>query len=328
MRETLKMNNLFPHIEYLILRHECVIIPGLGAFMSSYVPARIDMENNQVIPPSRSITFNQSVVVDDGLLANSIARRHDISFEEARQSICHEVRLIKMKLASSGEAVCGRLGRLLIGEENTLSFIPTGNECSDAAHIGYIPARLEKHAESATDILQTASASGMSDDSAKENSDIYDTGSYYCLRINKTFLRVASVILVVCAVALTVLLNPVPRESGEQRASVVPVEALITAVDRKPAATDTATKVTEPTDSQANHMPAHYLIVATFSSSKEAETYASKYSTDEFPLSTVASKKMTRVAIAASDNRDSLRMKLNSHAIAGRYPQAWIWSRK
>ena len=39
------VNSITRHIEYLILRHDCVIVPELGAFIAQYSPARIDEIN-------------------------------------------------------------------------------------------------------------------------------------------------------------------------------------------------------------------------------------------------------------------------------------------
>ncbi|MDE6077369.1 MAG: hypothetical protein K2G29_06510, partial [Muribaculaceae bacterium] len=68
------MNVLFRHIEFLLTRHDCVIVPGLGAFIVTSAPAVIDRASRRVSPPSRSVLFNQAVTLDDGRLANSYAR--------------------------------------------------------------------------------------------------------------------------------------------------------------------------------------------------------------------------------------------------------------
>ncbi|MDE5875628.1 MAG: hypothetical protein K2H15_08270, partial [Muribaculaceae bacterium] len=129
------MNSLILHIEYLLLRHDCVIVPGLGAFIATYVPARIDMENGVLLPPSRPVVFNQAVSTDDGLLANSIARKFNLSFEEARQVMFREIAHIKQMLAKEGMISLGKIGALSLSEENTLVFIPaSGNDALSSLH--------------------------------------------------------------------------------------------------------------------------------------------------------------------------------------------------
>jgi hypothetical protein len=62
------MYSITRHIEYLVSRHDCVVVPGWGAFIAQYEPARIDAESGLIVPPSRAISFNQSVMHNDGLL--------------------------------------------------------------------------------------------------------------------------------------------------------------------------------------------------------------------------------------------------------------------
>ena len=68
------MNHLILHIEYLLLRHDCVIVPGLGAFIATASPALIDVVKGPMLPPRRSVMVNQAVTTADGLLPNSIGR--------------------------------------------------------------------------------------------------------------------------------------------------------------------------------------------------------------------------------------------------------------
>jgi len=315
------MNNLFPHIEYLLLRHDCVIVPGLGAFISTVTPARIDIGNCQILPPSKSVMFNQAVTIDDGLLANSYARKCNVSFEEARQLILRDVISLKESLLTYGEVACGNIGKFILGEENNITFSPHVSTSLFSDTLGYVCAKMTDVAEPvATDNVSAYSIYETPDNDSEEQ-------GYYHLRISKTFLRIASVVAVIFAIAMTVMLNPIPYDNREQRASVVPVEALMPPQVQENVKKDTIAEVPVIKKNDEQHIPAYYLIVATFSSAKEAEKYASAYSSEEFPLTTVSSRKMTRVAVASSDNRDSLRMKLNSTSISNRYPQAWIWSR-
>lgn len=80
-----------------------MVIPGLGAFIVNMVPAHIDYEKRVVTPPSRSLMFNQAVALDDGLLANSIARKNSISFEDARQIVVRTWLFSKRSLRNPGK---------------------------------------------------------------------------------------------------------------------------------------------------------------------------------------------------------------------------------
>lgn len=315
------MNSFFRHIEYLLLRHDCVIVPGLGAFIATRIPARMDFGNGLILPPSRSLMFNQAVALDDGLLANSIARKSGVSFEDARQIIVRYVSSVKESLAADGEVRIGNLGSLLLNGEGKLLFAPDRIDFSSTSEMGYVTVNLTRG-------LGNGEMVSDDDDSVGGIDTASIAERRHRLRIGKAFARVAAMAALMVAVALTVILNPLPSDQREQRASVVPVKSISRPVQAEPVASDTAkageTIAEAPVEQVA---PAHYLIVATFSNAKEANSYAERFSTEEFPLTAVESRRLTRVAVAASDNMDELRKKLNSSAISSRFPNAWIWSR-
>lgn len=79
------MERLSIHIEYLLLRHDCVVVPGFGAFINARSEARVDSESGQVYPMMREVRFNSALVHDDGLLAGSFARKYRVPFAEGRR---------------------------------------------------------------------------------------------------------------------------------------------------------------------------------------------------------------------------------------------------
>lgn len=311
------MNNLFSHIEYLLLSHDCVIMPGLGAFIAIVRPATIDYDKGLITPPSRRVMFNQAISSDDGLLANSLARKFNLSFEEARQIVAREASLIKKNLASSKEIAAGRLGTLRMGDEGNLMFTPTLRTDIVASQLGFSSLNITKQ----TNLTTQADT---------KQSDTNPEPRRYHFRISKTLPKVAAAFMIVAAVTVAIILNPIPTDNREQRASVVPVEAIITSKPTiaKPTSNESlAESERKKTVSEAT-VAIHYLIVATFSSSKEAATYIAENSTDECRMEAVESKRMTRVAIASSCDKEQLRKRLNSKEILSKYPNAWIWSRQ
>ena len=84
--------NLDKYIECLLYRHECVVIPNFGAFITSLNSANLNNDGN-LTPPSKSIFFNKKINKNDGVLANYIAEINDISFDEA-------MKLIKLNVSS------------------------------------------------------------------------------------------------------------------------------------------------------------------------------------------------------------------------------------
>lgn len=317
------MNNLFSHIEYLLLRHDCVIVPGLGAFIANMQPAHIDMELGKIIPPHRELMFNQAVKIDDGLLASSYSRKYGISFQEARQVLARNVNSLLDELHGSGNVECGKLGSLMLGEERRLQFQPNGN--SYGRENKWMP-ELDILPSSTSKVNPNPCYDTVVEDSQEKMNDTV-AGNYYNLRISKAFTKISAACVIVMALTLAFFLYPIPSDDREQRASVVPVEAFIPtkAVEESVAVDEVAPVHTDTIETAAQ--PTHYLIVATFSSSSEASKFAKNYSSDEYPMETVDSRKLSRVAIASSDSKDVLLKKLNSKEIASKFPGAWIWSR-
>lgn len=99
------------HIRYLLTRHDCVVVPGLGAFVAQRDSARIDESTGRLIPPCRRVGFNQSLQHDDGLLASSVSRREGVSYDVARTLIANDVEMLRSRLQSSRMAILPRLGR-------------------------------------------------------------------------------------------------------------------------------------------------------------------------------------------------------------------------
>lgn len=305
------MNHLIQHIEYLILKHECVIVPGLGAFISSITSARIDEEKGILLPPCRSIMFNQAVSTDDGLLTNSIARKSNLSFEEARQVLFHKVTSLKQTLLSEGSLSLGKIGNFILGEENTILFTPSSANDSLSLFPG-----LKEVAYS----INKKSSPLSENITSKKN-----------IPFIRKFGKFAAAVTLAIVVACAAIFYPLPSDQREQKASVVPVDAIfVKKGEDKPIVTKPVTDTVISTQQKeilpAPRQPKHYLIVATFVSSQEAEAFAEKYSSSDYPLSTVSSRKVTRVAAAVSDDKEILQAKLNSKDFSSHFSNSWIWT--
>lgn len=321
--QTYLMTQLFFHIEYLLLRHDCVIVPGWGAFIAEDMPAHFNREQGVIEPPFRRIMFNRSVTADDGLLANSFVRKSGATFEEARLAIAREVALISNELHQNRQIKCGNLGTLSLNEEDRFVFTPKFAEREFSTLLGYAPAVVtQQYQAEASDLSSEYQEQEFAEDAEYESS----SSSF---KFDKTLIRVAAVFIALIAVAIAVVLFPIPHDSREQRASVVPVAAFIPekqAPSIAVADTVTAVHVKDSVASVAPAQSSHYLIVATFSSEKEAQHFIANNKSD-FTFTAVPSKKLCRVAVAESDNQEELREILNTRKILASFPDAWIWSR-
>ena len=68
------------HIEILLLSNDCVIVPGLGGFMTHHIQARYDADDQMFLPPLRTLGFNPQLTMNDSLLVQSYIEAYDISY--------------------------------------------------------------------------------------------------------------------------------------------------------------------------------------------------------------------------------------------------------
>ena len=83
------MKNLAQYIEELIIRHECVIVPSLGGFVTYRDKAAV--RNNLFYAPTERIRFNPLLTYHDGLLAEAYMRDRNIGYSEALNAINADV---------------------------------------------------------------------------------------------------------------------------------------------------------------------------------------------------------------------------------------------
>ena len=81
------MISLARHIEILLLEHDCVVIPGFGGFITKAEEAKFLEQEWQMMPPFRTVRFNQALQANDGLLVQSYMNIYDASFPAAQKQM-------------------------------------------------------------------------------------------------------------------------------------------------------------------------------------------------------------------------------------------------
>lgn len=92
------------------MHHDCVVVPGFGAFMLNHESARYDSATQRFLPPSRTLGFNPEVRHNDALLLGSISRREGMSLDAARSALETSVGSLRHQMQLCGEVAMGRLG--------------------------------------------------------------------------------------------------------------------------------------------------------------------------------------------------------------------------
>lgn len=112
------------YISELLYDHDCVIVPDFGGFIGNYAPAKIDPVKHLFEPPHKNILFNKGLTQNDGLLANYISNKQQVSYSAALNVLTDEVRRYRAELKQSKRLTLDNIGVLLMDEHDNLIFQP------------------------------------------------------------------------------------------------------------------------------------------------------------------------------------------------------------
>ncbi len=112
------------YIGNLLFYHECVVVPGFGAFLTRSFSAEINPATHMLRPPSKRVVFNARIQDNDGLLAQHIARLEGKSYRSALENIEISVRGWKKALRAGRKVNLSGIGRLFMDEKGKLQFNP------------------------------------------------------------------------------------------------------------------------------------------------------------------------------------------------------------
>jgi cell division septation protein DedD/nucleoid DNA-binding protein len=111
----------------LLFTNDCVIIPGLGGFVSNTRSTFLNPSQHTFTPPSKKVAFNSSLRTNDGLLAHYISQEENITYHEANEAISAYVDDVFRKLALGEQISIEEVGTLSMDMEKHLQFEPETN---------------------------------------------------------------------------------------------------------------------------------------------------------------------------------------------------------
>lgn len=324
------------HILYLIVRHDCVILPGFGAFIVERIPARIDSATRTVYPSETRIGFNSELTDDDGLLIHSIARRGRLPYQDSRRIVEHSIKSFLERLTAGEIVDLAGIGCFRLIEEDRKLFTPAPRienrafmlpaVCTDRKQVDNTAgAVIEDKPDQNSDRVSESEGS-KSDGKGHITRVIYRENS---LSGRHFFSRIACALIILLGIMICFTLPEIHYSGKVQKASIVPVETLIyVSAPVDSTKLDKIEGVSEHSDfTERNERMKFHLIVGTFSSREEAEQFVAISEDDSTSLTPISGKGgMWRVAAASSDERESLRDQLNR--MNKRFPGIWIWERK
>lgn len=173
---------LAKYLHELLLENETVIYPGFGAFISNYKPAEI--KDDEIIPPSKVISFTQQFRNNDGMLVTFIARKAKISQMYAQKRIDRERENMLYLLDKGEKVIIENIGVLFTSEKNEIQFTPFLDENSFLNTFGFESVKIEDSVAKSDDSVRHESntegvfngADNESVSEIKENIDFQTSG--------------------------------------------------------------------------------------------------------------------------------------------------------
>ncbi len=129
---------LSTYINDLLYRHECVIIPGFGAFLTQYHSAKIDSTTHTFYPPGKTLSFNRQLQTNDGLLANYVASVERCSYETSLQKIRNFTGTLSLQLSEGESITLNNIGDFYLNEEKSVQFVPSKKQNFCTASFGLV----------------------------------------------------------------------------------------------------------------------------------------------------------------------------------------------
>lgn len=127
------------HICQLLFRYNCVVVPGFGAFLSHEKAASHHEKTNTFYPPTKQLSFNEQLLVGDGILVSQIAATIFKTYEEALALVQYEVKKWNHVLSKGESLELEGLGVLDRSNEGKIDFSPQQQVNYLAASFGLSP---------------------------------------------------------------------------------------------------------------------------------------------------------------------------------------------
>ncbi|GJH39938.1 hypothetical protein RCZ04_04880 [Capnocytophaga sp. HP1101] len=115
------MKDLNVYIEELLYKHQCVIIPKFGAFISNRKSAQM-ADDKTFDPPKRELSFNPSLTSNDGLLIKYISEQTGIEYNLVEDYVNLAVEGWKRILQQDQALNLEKIGTLKLVGEGRISF--------------------------------------------------------------------------------------------------------------------------------------------------------------------------------------------------------------
>lgn len=114
------MNEFSTCIEYLLLNHNCVIVPGFGAFLAQQMDSRKSETDEAFLPPYRTVRFNQDLQEGDDFFINSLKEIYRVTTPRAQKMLLEWTSEFHQTMEEQEEVEFGSIGRFTLNEGNLI----------------------------------------------------------------------------------------------------------------------------------------------------------------------------------------------------------------
>lgn len=131
------MHTFYFSLAYLLTKHECVIVPGFGAFIVYPSISKEQPDSGIMFPPKNLLGFNPAIKHNDGLLANTISKVNDTSYNEACALIYQLTDKIKLDLKENKIVEFPWIGSFQLSKGDKTVFKPSTQLSCNAEFFGF-----------------------------------------------------------------------------------------------------------------------------------------------------------------------------------------------
>ncbi|MBD5379521.1 MAG: hypothetical protein HDR74_06475 [Bacteroides sp.] len=326
------MNNIARHIEYLLQRNDCVVVPRLGAFIIRHTEAHYDSIKRQFMPPTATVIFNPELDHNDGMLAKSIARANSISYDEALQELTKKVAEIKETLKTDGYVEIGAVGSFKLLDGKRRIFTP-GNKYSIV------------HKLAALTPLAVTTVQMRADD--VEDTSSKTVSKNFILRLDNLFRVAASIILLLltgllCSTPITVdsanityaSVYPAVNDVEQPGATITQpdIELIFAKVQEVPETPQIVVPHIDEIENESNKIDSkihfdlsdpYILVVSSFDSYSKAKEFMSSKANKRYKMAIIENGGRYRVYASTGCSMDDAALAMKDKDFAKRYPSAW-----
>lgn len=110
------------YVGNLLYDYECVVIPGLGGFLTNDKPVSINEVTHNFSPSFREIHFNVHLRTNDGLLINHVAQQEQIGYKTAKLRVDQFVFQCHNALNSGKKIIFKNIGSIYLDTDKNIVF--------------------------------------------------------------------------------------------------------------------------------------------------------------------------------------------------------------